>query len=273
VHGTHDRNHTRGGPASSIAGRLGVSVAKIVVAGTERVGADGTVHGPGGHLHAVKRHGHQQGEQVHVVHVVVVGTTVVGGVGVVVVVRTRPQGGQAHVLVELVGGGHGSHVVIQDAVGVGGKAGQRHALDAHADLQVGLGHDPVDISVLHFHNLAVGTEGAALVRSAPHLVADFKEHGAGQGFGSHGVHLQAHALGGFKLVLAVFAVASGGIAAGEGAVLAVIKAHDPLTFGLEIDGAGARGSAKHQTGRQQKSSDLFHGYPSFLLPRLGHGFI
>ena len=62
------------------------------------------------------------------------------------------------------------------------------------------------------------------------------------------------------------------VAAGEGAVSAVVKAHDPLALGLEVDGAGARGSAEHQAGRQQKSSDLFHGYPSFLLPRLGLWF-
>ena len=178
----------------------------------------------------------------------------------VVVEGTSPQGGHSHVFVELVAGGDAGHVVVEHGA-AGGEAGQFHALNTHAELQVGLRHHPVNVSALHFnHAGAVSAQRAAIAVAglAPELVADFKVHGAGQGFGGHGVQLQTHALTGFEVVFLVV-VAGLALTAGKIAVLAIVKAHDPLAFGLEINGAGAGGNTEHQARRQQKRSDLFHG--------------
>ena len=257
VHGAVNGQHARSRILAGRAGNIAEIIGSVATVRTEGVGADAGVHGPGGHFHAVKGQGKQQGGNVHVVHVVAAALAP-SFISVVVVVGARPEGGEAHILVELVGSHHGGHVVVEH-VAAGGVAGQGQGLDAHAHLQVSLGHHPVDVGVLHFDDtVAVSAQRAAFRTFAPGLVADFKPDRAGQGFGGHGVQLQTHALGSFELVL--FLVEAGlAVAAGEVAVLAVVKAHDPLALRLEVDGAGARGSAEHEPGRQQKSSDLFHG--------------
>ena len=229
----------------------------------KHAGAHSGVHDPRGHLHAVKGQGQQHGEHVHVVHVVVpLGTSIGALVTVVVVVGTSPESGQAHVFVELVVQGDGGHVIVKDLGGIGGEGGQSEALDTHADLQVGLGHHPVDVGALQFHELAVSTQGAAVVVVAPHLVTDFEEHGTGQGFGSHGVQLQADALHGFKFIFLVTVALetgiSGGLAVTEVAVHAVVERHDPLALGLEVDSVGAGSSTQHHSGSQSESHKLLH---------------
>ena len=225
----------------------------------EHTGAHGSVHDPGGHLHTVEGQGQQHGEHVHVVHVVLVtGLITVPLVTAIVVVGASPESGQANVFVELVVQADGGHVIIHDLGGIGGEAGQSDALDTHADLQVGLGHHPVDVGALQFHDLAVSAQSAAVVVVAPHLVTDFEEHGAGQSFGSHGVQLQANALAGFEFVFVLEAGVVLGLAFTKVAVHAVVERHDPLALGLEVDSAGAGSGTQHHSGSQSESHKLLH---------------
>ena len=249
--------HAGAGTTPSIAGVL----SKVV----EHTGAHGSVHDPRSHLHAVEGQRQQHGEHVHVVHVVVPlgGTSVRALIAGIVVVGASPESGQANVFVELIVQADGGHVIVHDLGGIGGEAGQSDALDTHADLQVGLGHHPVDVGTLQLHDLAVSAQSAAGLAVAPHLVTDFEEHGTGQGFGSHGVQLQANALAGFEFVF----IAGGailitgvtvGLALGEVAVHAVVERHDPLALGLEVDSVGAGSSTQHHSGSQSESHKLLH---------------
>ena len=233
----------------------------------KHAGTHGGVHGPRGHLHAVEGQGQQHGKHVHIVHVIVELTISITEVAIlvvtgVVIVGASPESGQANVFVELVVQADGGHVIVHDLGGIGGEAGQSDALDTHADLQVGLGHHPVDVGALQFHKLAVSAQGAAVVVVAPHLVTDFEEHGAGQGFGSHGVQLQANTLGSFEFVFVVAVTAvtgvGGSLAVTEVAVHAVVEIHDPLALGLEVDSVGAGSHAHHHSGSQSESHKLLH---------------
>ena len=244
--------HAGAGTTPSIAG----SRLKVV----EHTGAHGGVHDPGGHLHAVEGQGQQDSEHVHVVHVVlIVAGRAVILVTVVVIVGASPESGQANVFVELVVQADGGHVIVKDLGGIGGEAGQGQTLDTHADLQVGLGHHPVDVGALQFHDPAVSAQSAASAVLAPNLVTHFKEHGTGQGLGSHGVQLQADALAGFELV---FVLAEArvvlGLAFTKVAVHAVVERHDPLALGLEVDSAGAGSGTQHHGGGQSESHKLLH---------------
>ena len=237
---------------------------ELAVLVTEHAGAHSGVHDPGGHLHAIKGQGQQHGKHVHVVHVVfplLLGTRAL--VTVVVVVGASPESGQTHVFVELVVQADGGHVIVKDLGSIGGEAGQGQTLDTHADLQIGLGHHPVDVGTLQLHHALVSTQGATGIAFTPHLVTDFEEHGTGQGFGSHGVQLQANALAGFEFVF----IAGGailitgvtvGLALGEVAVHAVVERHDPLALGLEVDSAGAGSGTQHHSGSQSESHKLLH---------------
>ena len=225
----------------------------------KHAGAQSGVHDPGGHLHAVEGQGQQHSEHVHVVHVVVVLLVVLAHVAVVVVVRTSPESGQGHVFVELVVQGDGGHVIIEDLGSIGGEGRQSQALDTHADLQVGLGHHPVDVGALQFHHaVIVSTQGATGLVLAPNLVADFEEHGTGQGFGSHGVQLQANTLAGFELVFILVTRVVGSLALAKVIVHAVVERHDPLALGLEVDSVGAGSSTQHHSGSQSESHKLLH---------------
>ena len=181
----------------------------------------------------------------------------------VVVGRTRPQSGEAHVFVELIGSGDSRGVGIHNG-GAAGHAGQGHTLNAHTELQIGIRHSPVNIGALDLDDVgAVSAQSAALIGLAPVLGADFKEDRAGQGFGSHGVQLQVHALHGPEFV---FGVLLDGIAVTRlvnRVGFAAGKTHQPLAFGLEINGAGARGRAQQHARRQQKRTNTFHVF-SFL---------
>ena len=233
----------------------------------EHAGAQSGIHDPGGHLHAVEGQGQQHGEHVHVVHVVLVALLVtVIQVAVVVVVRTGPESGQAHVFVELVVQADGGHVIVEDLGSVGGEGRQGQALDTHADLQVGLGHHPVDVGALQFHHaVVVSTQGAAGVILAPDLVADFEEHGTGQGFRSHGVQLQADTLAGFEFVFILVAGAGLAVLVGtEVGMLTIVERHDPLALGLEVDSVGAGSGTQHHSGSQSESHKLLHDIPSFI---------
>ena len=255
-------NHAGGGTIPSIA-TIELGIIGGVIPLIEHAGAHGSVHDPGSHLHAVEGQRQQNGEHVHVVHVVLVTSLrTVPLVTAVVIVGASPESGQAHVFVELVVQSDGGHVIVDDLGGIGGEAGQGQTLDTHADLQIGLGHHPVDVGALQFHELAVSTQGAAVVVVAPHLVTDFEEHGTGQGFGSHGIQLQANALGSFEFIFMVAVTAEAGVtsglALGEVAVHAVIEIHDPLALGLEVDSVGTGSHAHHHSGSQSESHKLLH---------------
>ena len=182
------------------------------------------------------------------------------GTGIIVVERAHPEGGQAHIVVELVAGDHGGGVTVHDG-GTAGHVGHGHGLQAHAELEVGIGHHPVDVGALQFHELAVSTQGAAVVVVAPHLVADFEEHGTGQGFGSHGVQLQAQTLSSRENIVGVVGFSGGftsltGVAH-QGAVTGG-EAHQPLAFGLEINSAGAGSGTQQHTRSKSEGHQLFH---------------
>ena len=190
-------------------------------------------------------------------------------VAIVVVVGASPESGQAHVFVELVVQGDGGHVIVEDLGSVGGEGRQSQALDTHADLQVGLGHHPVDVGALQFHHaVVISTQGAAGLILAPKLVTDFEEHGTGQGFGGHGVQLQADTLAGFEFVFVALAIrvtrVTSGLALGKIAVHAVVERHDPLALGLEVDSVGAGSGTQHHSGSQSESHKLLHDIPSFI---------
>ncbi len=123
VQSAHHREQTGLG----IAARAPGARAEVVIL-AEGVGADGGVHAPGGHFHAVKGQGNQQGKGVHVVHVGVMLIAVAGGPVGVVVEGAGPQGGQTHVFIELVAGGDAGHVIVEHGA-AGGEAGQSHALE------------------------------------------------------------------------------------------------------------------------------------------------
>ena len=181
----------------------------------------------------------------------------------VVVGRTRPQSGQAHVFVELIGSGDSRGVGIHNG-GTAGLVGQGHALNAHAELQVGIRHSPVNIGTLDLDDVGtVGAQSAALIGFAPGLIADFKENRAGQGFGSHGVQLQTHALLRAELIRSVLGFDVTFTMLVNRVGFRHAKTHQPLAFGLEINGAGARGRAQQHARRQQKRTNTFHVF-SFL---------
>ena len=95
-------------------------------------------------------------------------------------------------------------------------------------------------------------------------VTNFEEHGTGQGFGSHGVQLQADTLLGFEFVfLTIVAVL---MTTGEVAVLAIVKAHDPFALGLEINGVSSCSTrTKNETSSNQKCSKLSQDFPSLNI--------
>ena len=243
------------GISHAVGGRNGTGVGPHGQ-GSLAVGTGHAVHGPGGHLHAVEGQGHHQGEQVHVVLVI----RTIRASSVVIVVRTGPESGQAHVLVELVAGHHAGHVVIKDG-GTTGHVGQLDALDTHAELEVGIGHHPVDVGVLQFHHGAVSAQSAAAFGIAPHLVTNFEEHGTGQGFGSHGVQLQADTLGSGEDVVGVsgaVVVAPLSLRMADQGTVTGGEAHQPLAFGLEINSAGAGSGTQQHTRSKSEGHQLFH---------------
>ena len=90
-------------------------------------------------------------------------------------------------------------------------------------------------------------------------MTDFKEHGTGQGFGSHGVQLQTHTLTSAEDIIGIGVMIVGLV--GQSAVTHV-EAELPLTLGLEINSAGTCGSTHHHSSGKRKRGKLFHDIPS-----------
>ena len=232
-------------------------VADVVVVLAERVGADGGEHAPGGQLDAVKGQGHHQTGHVHVVHEILL--VAVGIAHIVVIVRTGPEGRQGSVLIENVTGGDGGHVGLEDRRAAHGHVGQTDALDAHAQLEVRIGHTPVDESSLELHDGCVSPQGhtaLGIVGLAPDGLADFKVDLTGKVFVSHGVDDQADTGPGLEFVFA--RVIAGMPAIGEVAVLAILETRQPYSLGLEVYSMACLGGSRHHGRRQQQAPDPFH---------------
>ena len=232
----------------------------VVVVVADGVLANDAVGNPGSDIDAVEGQRQGEGEDIDVVKEIGLGD---GGAAegfavrcgvVVVVVGAGPDEGQANVFVELVAGGDAGAVVVEDGRAAG-KVGQNNALNAHADLKVGFRGHPVDVGALQFDDPAVGAEGAALIGLAPGGVADFKVHRAGEGFGSHGVQLQADALAGGEGVVVGKLLPA---ATGDEAALGEAEAHEPLAIGLEIYSRRFAGAADGEAGSQSESHKLLH---------------
>ena len=246
-----------------VQGAVGGLHAAFVEAGVLALQA---VHGPGGQLHAVELQGQHEGEEIHVVQIILVAVAVgfaIGiGAGVVVVERAHPEGGEAHVLVELVAGDHGGGVTVHDGRAAG-HVGQGHGLQAHAELEVGVGDHPVDVGVLELHHAGgVGPQGAAAFGLAPHLVADLEEHRAGQGLGGHGIQLQADALTGVEGVVMMALLV---IDILDEAAVTKAEAHQPFAGSLEIDGPGAACGPQEHAGGQHEGKNFFHDLLPYCL--------
>ena len=284
VQGIQGRDgHGQTGPEHGAVGLAGLAEGKLVHAG--QVAGQGhvqrtvgglhaafieagvlalhAVHGPGGQFHTVELQGQHEREEVHVVQVVllVIFPVAIDTASIIVVERAHPEGGQAHVVVELVAGDHGGGVTVHDG-GTAGHVGHGHGLQAHAELEVGIGHHPVDVGILDLHLLAVGTQGAAAFGIAPHLVADLEEHRTGQGFGGHGIQLQADALTGIEGILVMAFLV---VHILDKAAVTKTKAHQPFAGGFEIDGFGAAGGPQEHAGSQHEGKNFFHDLLPYCL--------
>ena len=258
-----------------VHGHPGVTiVVHTTVDGIPSIAAGHAVHDPRGGLHAVELQIEHEGEQIHVVQIVgmiVLASTMPAinvRVVIVVIERTGPQGGQGNVFVEGVGGGHAGHVGIHHR-GAAGLVGQGHALKTHAELQVGVGHKPIQVGALDLDDVvAVSAQSAALIITTPVLVADFKIQRTGQGFGSHGIQLHADTLNGGEVVAVVglpIILLGGQVGVGGG------KAEQPLALGLEINGAGAGGGTEQHARGQSESHKLLHDLPSLTFGFCDYG--
>ena len=106
---------------------------------------------------------------------------------------------------------------------------------------------------------AVGAYGRAVRSPAPDLIADFQGQRTGKRAGGRRLQLQTQTLAGFNIVFPMRAVARGAGTARKSAVLAVVKAHQPLSLYPEIDGGGGRGGGEEQGGGQEEKGQSFHG--------------
>ena len=168
------------------------------------VAAHKTIHGPRGHLHAVELEGQGDAREVHGVAVVVLLAVVGGAVGVVVF-GAQPEEGGSDVLGEL--GGQGDARAVRAAAAEDdvrkGESGQAEVLEAHTDLGVRLGDDPVNIVVADLDHLAVSAEGRAVRALAPVLGPDFKIDDTLEAFRRDDVDLRTDTGGILHLVGAV----------------------------------------------------------------------
>ena len=124
----------------------------------------------------------------------------------VVVFRTHPEQGHPGHIIELIGQGDARAVrVVAPHDGIASyEVRQAERLQAHADAQIRLGHNPIHVRVPDFDDLAVRSERAAFTAVAPIGVPDFKEHRTLQGFGRDDVHLRAQALAGMEQIVGLF---------------------------------------------------------------------
>ena len=212
---------------------------------------DDAAHAPRSHFHAVKGHRHGHADEVHRV----VGI-VLRQFGVVVIFGAQPEQARAHVFGELVADGDARAVGVEDRGADAGEGRLDVGLEAHADLGVGLGNDPVHVAVADLDFLAVRAEGGAFGGLAPVLVTDFEEHHALQGFRSDHVDLGTQTGSGTHLIVAVMLFK---IAVGERYTVLPQARH------LEVDRLRGGSCAKNQTGGQQKRHQSLHLPLSFGL--------
>ena len=174
----------------------------IISYATESIRTDGCNHAPRSDLDTVKCQRNGQAKGVNIVHEVGLIATILVFVPAteVIVVGTSPEGSNAHVVGELVGQSDARHIIRKHLGLLHSEGGEIHALETHANLELGVGHHPVDVSTTHFNDPLVGTKSATRVGIAPSSVADFKEHSTGEILGGHSVQLQAQTLLGFELV-------------------------------------------------------------------------
>ena len=235
-----------------------------VIHGIPGVDADHAVHGPGGQLHTFEGQRQHEGEQVHVILVVgiIVRRPAVGGTALVPVVveQTGPESCQANIFVELVVG-YDSGGIVKQHRGATGHIGHGEPLDTHTELEVGIGHRPVDIGVSQFHDGLVSAQGAAGRCLAPHGVADFEVDRTGQRLGSHRIQLQTHELHGTEGVIGIPGLIRRrtGLAgmAHEGTIPGP-HAHQPHPLGFEIDSVSTTGSPQQHARSERKSHQLLH---------------
>ena len=223
-------------------------------------------HGPGGDFKTVQRHRDHQAKKVHVVKVVALVIAVIGDAHVIVVEGAHPERGQANSLIELVGGHHARHRSIHNC-GTAGLVGQNDLMQAHAHLEIGLGHHPVNIGLTDPDLIGtVRPESPTGFCVAPFLIADLELDRTGQGFRGHRIQLQADTLTRAERIIVVdFRFSSQIPCMADEVVVAHAEAHQPLPLGLEVDGRRARGRAQQHARCQQQCQNLFHLPPSFLL--------
>ena len=175
----------------------------------------------------------------------------------IVILSAEPEEAGAHVLGELTGKGDTSAVSSSAAEdgAVGDETGQAEVLETHTDLGVGLGDHPVNVAVTDLDDLAVGTEGSAVIGLAPVLVAHFEEQNTLQGFGSDDVDLGTQTLFRGEVILAGML--------GKGLVTQ-LPSKRPVALGLDISSLRTSSSAEHEAGSKKQSHDALHLY-SFLL--------
>jgi len=226
-------------------------IVQVEVPALEAVMPDDAAHAPRSHFHAVKGHRHGHADEIHRV----VGV-VLRHFGVVVIFGAQPEQARAHVFGELVADGDARAVGVEDRGADAGEGRLDVGLEAHADLGVGPGNDPVHVAVADLDFLAVGAEGGAFGGLAPVLVADFEEHHALQGFRSDHVDLGTQTGSGTHLIVAVMLFK---IAVGERYTVLPQARH------LEVDRLRGGSCAKNQTGGQQKRHQSLHLPLSFGL--------
>ena len=207
---------------------------------------DDAAHAPRSHFHAVKGHRHGHADEIHRV----VGV-VLRHFGVVVIFGAQPEQARAHVFGELVADGDARAVGVEDRGADAGEGRLDVGLEAHADLGVGPGNDPVHVAVADLDFLAVGAEGGAFGGLAPVLVADFEEHHALQGFRSDHVDLGTQTAGRPQFVIAVVFFE---ITVSERYTVL------PQARNLEIDRLSGGGCAKNQASGENQGYNALHTF-------------
>ena len=244
-----------GGYAEGIGPHAGHGVAVVPDLGAvEGVLAADAVQHPGGHLETFKTHGQGQAPDVHVVEIVGI------ALGAVVVVEgAQPEGRKPHGFRELPGGHDPGHIQVARDGRVACLGGQGQVLQAHADLQAGVGHLPVHEGHADLDGRgAVGPQGAAAGLLAPLDMADLEMHAAGQALRGDSIHLEADAGTAVHDIIAVGLVPADGF---DEVPLRQAHAHLPDTFGLEVDGLGIGGSQRHGGGDKENGKLLHPSSP------------
>ena len=236
--------------------------------------ADGGEGGPRRQAEALALDGQGQQEHVEVVVGVLVGHHVAAaeaGSG------AHPAGGNAHVVVDgSVDQDAGAETVAVAGVdGAGGVGGPEPGLHAHADLDVGAGHHPVEIGELGHDIGRAGAEHAAVLLgrggvgggAAPGIEAENGFIGGGQTFVHHEAGAQGEALDGAEVLgvkfLAGVVLDVGRALQGAPHVATVFEQQFKRAVGLHFHGGRGVERREHQARGEQQSCQLFHK-PSLL---------